>query len=421
MKGENTIMDLITTGRLALQGAFEQFNVPYGHEGIVANLKQWAKNKKHIIDALRKHPNWCEEALAVVMNVTERRGDNVSEAHEAIDRIANYLIWTKNLNVASEIVRDLRPHLLQKNITQECVDAARGLDTPPPVMSSVGMKTSRYIRKLCEAYGVDVDGDADFRTQFARYADSISPYDMVRPYVFSVNPADYALMSYGNSWTSCQSIAPKQMGGRGEYRAGCFSYMNDGSTVVSYTVEKLPNDMSTLCLMPKYCRQLYYLSDDGKMFIQSRSYPAASKETRRDMRRVAHSIISDVCGFANLWDPPKRDGSRFVMQDDENHYPDYISFADSTTLSYASEVKNDVSNGRYNGDIHIGETPLCMKCGKNEVEETCTLYCDSCGDRDEEDEDEEDEGFSIEYENIDATAIAPTIAEWDELIMRGRG
>lgn len=387
----DSTIDTIIRGGLALQKVFACFNIPYGECGIAANIEKWANNKRPIIDTLRKHPHWHEEALAVVMNVTESRGNDEGETLDAIDKITNYLWMMKNLGEPSDIVRNLRSHLLQKNITQECVDAARAMDTPPPVMPSVGMKTSRFIRKLCESYGIDADGDEGFRTRFAKYADSISPYDVVRPFIFSVNPADYALMSYGNSWTSCQSIIPDKTGGRGEYRAGCFSYMNDGSTVMSYTVENLPDDLSKLSLMPKYCRQLYYLSDDGKMFIQSRSYPSVSKETRRDMRRVAHSIISTVYGFDNMWGPPKRDGSRFTAQDDQNHYPDYSSFSDSTTLSYASEVKDSVKEGQYRNIISIGETPMCMLCGEGHVADTGTLYCENCDRGDGCYDDDEDE------------------------------
>lgn len=419
----NTLTDLSIKGGLALHKVFERFNIPYGDWGIAANIAKWANNKRPIIDTLRKHPQWHEEALAVVMNITESRGDDASETLEAIDKITNYLWMMKNLQAPSDIVRDLRPHLLQKNITQECVDAARARATPPPVMPSVGMKTSRFIRKLCESYGIDADGDEGFRTRFARYADSISPYDVVRPFIFSVNPSDYALMSYGNSWTSCQSIIPDETGGHGEYRAGCFSYMNDGATIVSYTVENLPDDLSTLCLMPKYCRQLYYLSDDGKMFIQSRSYPSVSKETRRDMRRVAHSILSTVYGFDNMWGPPKRGGSRFAVQDDQNHYPDYSSFSDSTTLSYASEIKDIVGEGQYHNVIRIGESPMCMLCGEDHVAETSTLYCNHCdGHCDDCDEDDDDGAHWLinEYDEQTPLINIPTdpllLARWNELL-----
>ena len=395
-------MELIDRGKLSLQSAFEKFNVEYGLDGILANLTQWAKNKRPIIDTLRKHPDWNEEALAVVVNITEQRGCDVEEMGNAICGIHDYLYREKNLFETSMFLMSLKPWLLCKTITQDCIDAVKELPVQPPVLPSVGMKCTRFVRKLCESYGVDVDGDVAFRPLFARYADSVSPYEVVRPFIFSVNPADYALMSHGNSWTSCHSIAPRQMGSSGgssgEYKAGCFSYMNDLSTVVSYTVEKLPNDMATLCLMPKYCRQLYYLSSDGKVFIQSRSYPSVSKETRRDMRRVAHSIISTVYGFDNLWGAPKRSGNRIANQTDYYHYADYHHFSDSTTLSFAAEVKSAIADGSYNSSIPIGNTPLCIVCGSEKMAETNTLYCQACDPNDERDDNDNDEDY---YDNND--------------------
>ncbi len=386
-------MSLITNGHALLTSALDTFEVSYRKQGVSANIEKWAKNKLPLIVALRQHPNWNEDALAVVMKVTERRGDDKSAANSAIRRIENYVRYDKSLPELQSTIANLQDHLYTKHITQECVDAAKSLETPSLIQPSVGMKTSRFIRKLCEAHGVDVDGDVRFRTLFASYADTISPYDVVRPYVFSVNPADFALMSNGNSWSSCHGIAPNKMSGgySGEYRAGCFSYMNDGATVVSYTVETLPEDMKTLCLMPKYCRQLYYIADDGKMFIQSRSYPYVSQETRRDMRRVAHSILSTVYGFDNLWGPPKNNGSQYAIQEDARHYPDYRHFREETKLSYTSEVKVALANGEERESIFIGESPDCLLCGGQKMHSSGSLYCYQCDPHDDHDDDNYDE------------------------------
>lgn len=51
----------------------------YTNEGIAANVDVWLSNKSALFNLLRKHPNWDEDAKAIILRNKEYRQVNVSD------------------------------------------------------------------------------------------------------------------------------------------------------------------------------------------------------------------------------------------------------------------------------------------------------------------------------------------------------
>ena len=49
-----------------------KYHKAFGEVGVMANLNAWAQNKAFLLELLRRHPAWNEEAKAIVF--TFRRG-----------------------------------------------------------------------------------------------------------------------------------------------------------------------------------------------------------------------------------------------------------------------------------------------------------------------------------------------------------
>lgn len=61
-----------------------KYHKAFGETGVMANLNEWAKNKAFLLDLLRHHPGWDEDAKAIVFTFDEGRGIE----HDVVDEIA---------------------------------------------------------------------------------------------------------------------------------------------------------------------------------------------------------------------------------------------------------------------------------------------------------------------------------------------
>lgn len=61
-----------------------KYEKSFGETGVMANLNEWAKNKAFLLDLLRHHPGWDEDAKAIVFTFDEGRGIE----HDVVDEIA---------------------------------------------------------------------------------------------------------------------------------------------------------------------------------------------------------------------------------------------------------------------------------------------------------------------------------------------
>ena len=71
----------------------------YSKDGIRRNVEEWLTNKSKLINILRKHPLWNEEAKAVVYLSTEHRMPSFADSKKAFDNLTEscgYNSYTAN-------------------------------------------------------------------------------------------------------------------------------------------------------------------------------------------------------------------------------------------------------------------------------------------------------------------------------------
>lgn len=378
------------TAHNALKSALEYSSLDFSKDGVRANVDKWEKNKKSLLEAFSQHPGWNPDALAIVSSIIETRTTDTRAAVTNLKEMIHLLYEEMDILPATDennksrkmlaALTELSNTLLnEKNITQRGID--RGVNYIPDlfIKPSVGMKSSRLVLKNLEAIGIDLNKRSDLIRPFNDYTNAISPYTMEHPFVLSLNPADYALMSNGNTWSSCHSISGNDDGEpEGQYASGTFSYMVDSSSVVAYTVESLPDDMTRLCLREKFQRQMFMIHPSGKIFVQSRMYPVqnGNDPLYRLFRKEVHDILSTIYGFENQWAKPSKGRANIIAQQDNLHYPDYY-YVDCVRTSFTTDLREEFDSGEFNRSIRVGATPLCVECGDSPLREN-SLRCDGC-------------------------------------------
>lgn len=367
-----------------IANTFDFFETSYEKVGIDANLEAYEENKSFLVNMLRKHPAWNEEAHAIILSVEEQR--DKAEPHELVE-----MFWRMVYMVPDENRMKLTTCMLFENLcTEPTVSnfAAEAINaTFPEIRAAEGQKTSRLINKLMKHLGVNTD-DIEYKHAFAEFADAINPYTVDRPFILSANPGDYISMSYGTSWASCH-IANPDMARSGEtysgcYRLGTLSYMNDPCSVVAYTLEKLPENLSEIATVPKLTRQMFMIDFNRPLILQSRLYPYTHDENRRKSYRAAvQEIVAKVMEVPNLW--VKKNGVYgFTTANPSYHYRDYehSDWHPNTSMLSGTDV-NDIY---YN--MEIGNETYCLETGKAmNGNDSNTFYfdrgdyqCEYCGD-----------------------------------------
>lgn len=290
-----------------------------------------------------------------------------------------------------------------------------------------GQKVSRIIGKFMKYYELDkivderterwvsTDGTVHSRTRdygwngkFAELGDAINPLKIKRWTIISINPIDYLTMSFGNSWSSCQTIdklnercVDSEHNYSGMYCSGTLSYMLDGATVIMYTVDEKYKGRD-FCLEDKMNRCNFHIGEDK--FIQGRLYPDgrnACSETSMSsqFREVFQKVLAECVGEPNLWKVLKGTnhcGTYGRSVNGATNYQDWIHYNDCT-VSFLK--RNGYEENKKS--IVIGHAPICPYCGK---EHTTAEYlaCNNCKAKAEYDDDNIvvcahcDEPFNIE-------------------------
>lgn len=368
-------------GAVAMRGIFQEKDLLFTNRSITNNINKWYQNKNFLMKTLQKHPDWNQEALAIIVEIRQMRDVDLHAAKNSLRGL--FYEANNNMGSYSGVISTLESLyeecFMQKNLTEDAVNTiisyARDTDTELPIHPSIGMKSSRFILKTLQAINIRLEDSQQLNRYFSGYTDAISPLSRDMFLVISVNPGDYLTMSDGNSWTSCQAIGDEDSGC---YQAGTLSYMMDSSTVVAYVVPTIPADMRELCSMPKHWRQLFLLHETGKMFIQSRLYPGSNREMSREIRRSMHSVMSSVHGFTNSWKAPKHGDSRLAYQESDLHYADYHNFSDTIKSSVTVEMFDEYQDGNFDSDVVVGGDPKCVYCGMKTLTRSSSLYCYDC-------------------------------------------
>ena len=61
-----------------------KYEKSFGETGVMTNLNLWAQEKAGLLELLRRHPNWDEDAKAIVFSFDEGRGIQ----RDVVDEIA---------------------------------------------------------------------------------------------------------------------------------------------------------------------------------------------------------------------------------------------------------------------------------------------------------------------------------------------
>lgn len=332
--------------------------------------------------------------------------------------IAEKQTWIKRMNILSEEYRiiggscytlddidkmDKLTHLINKiknRISEQIVDMSEEELKQPLLIDEeifnmiensgleirgirVGQKFNKVIGKILTETGVK-DNWNDYNKEFARLCDAASPTKFTRFTIISANPVDYYRMSFGSSWSSCQTIdklgkyRPSSGGDsyEGMHASGTSSYQGDESSIIMYTVDK-SYEGSDYEMQPKINRCMFHLGEDK--FVMGRVYPQGTdgeEEVYRQWRQIFQQIIAECMGVPNYWKTVKdRDEKRNQIESSGTHYRDYdYEYCNIAGFSYIKPTADTKPSIKY---IKIGSQPICPSCGCSHWEED-SIECSVC-------------------------------------------
>ena len=355
-----------------LQQAFYEvmykYEKSFSEKGVLENLNAWQKEKAPLIELLRRHPNWNEQALAIVFDYAEGRGidpDVVDEVCYTLTDLANQIIPAERQSdfkaALTAAVSEYSRTPSEDNL--EVIRARGG------IKCATGQKSSRIIGKLCKQF--HVDGHTRYNSVFAQLADALNPMQMQKTAVLSVHPCDFLEMSNKDStWISCHRLSG------GGYQAGCLSYMTDGVSMIFFTVDE--DVKSDFHKAPRRNRQMFFYGNH--MLLQSRLYPDNNNELTEQYRCLVQNAIACCLGVPDLWTLKiKRDeiDNCYETVRGSLQYPDY------SYQGNLSVLKDTVPTGK----LQIGRPPLCVCCGdpyngRGDLKCKCeeVVVCQDCGE-----------------------------------------
>jgi hypothetical protein len=302
-----------------LQQAFYEvmykYEKSFSEKGVMTNLMVWQKEKTPLIELLRRHPNWNQQALALVFDNAEGRGidpDVVDEGCYTLTDLANEIIPTERQgDFKAALTAAVSEYSRTPSEDNLALIRARG-----GIKCDVGQKSSRIVGRLCKKFHVDEHNR--YNSVFAQLADALTPLQMQKTAVLSVHPCDFLEMSNkDNTWSSCHRL------NGGGYEAGCLSYMTDSVSMVFFTVDE--DIKSDFYKALRRTRQMFFYSDG--MLFQSRLYPQDSgNELMEQYRALVQKAIARCLGVPDLWTfKVKREdlNNCYETVKGSGQYPDY--------------------------------------------------------------------------------------------------
>lgn len=356
----------------------------YTKQGVEANVKEWLDKKAQLIRLLRNHPNWVEEAKAVVLTFKEQRNLSLDTYRSATRDFVlmlrcssdkNYLTGDYNLlNAVHE-----GGCFFANKVTEDCYNYVvnRYPEEAKAIGIKVGQKMSRFMNKVYAYYGVDKH--PLYNKLFAALSDSLNPLSVERTAVLSVNYPDFLLMSNGNSWSNCHTIVPRD-NYQGQHKAGCLSYATDSVTMLFYTIEN-PN-FNRPYEEKKVTRQVFFYKDG--LLVQERLYPKThDRDDVSDVnspvfqyRQIVQDIIAKCENDNSGWEEVSSESFRITANSNTYMYHDWSNY-----WRFNSKL---VDKGSV-ASIKVGGNSYCLKCGKQKTtedrsrdEEATSLYCYDC-------------------------------------------
>lgn len=389
-----------------MKNLLDEYDYEYTDRALNKIIDTWANNKKDLIAAFKKHPNYLEGKFMIVFSHDFER---VTDRY-ALERFKSWVIdgdvvdYVKEKNFIPESMKketSLNGQKYPTNIFEflikipaynsqyidgELADELNKIC--PEIHAHDGQKTSRVINKLLAYIGISKH--PEYNREFAKYADALNPLKITRHTILSVNPLDYLTMSFGNSWASCHTIDKQNKRGmpnsyQGMYSSGTISYMLDSPSMVFYTVDA-SYDGNDFWNEPKINRQMYHWGEDK--LIQGRLYPQdndGSSTGYTAFRAIVQNIMSEIFDFPNFWTVSKgtSEAGKYI-ESEGTHYRDYDNF-ENCTLSRPKGNDNE-------NCITVGHAPICIECGyEHDCEDNIScchhgVKCAACGEYVDEDD-----------------------------------
>lgn len=373
-----------------------KYEKSFGETGVMTNLNLWAQEKAGLLELLRRHPNWDEDAKAIVFSFDEGRGiqrDVVDEIAFTMEDLAAEQINEEQRLEDFRIALRAAVNEYSSTLSEQTLEIIR---TRGGIKCAEGQKTSRIIGKLCRSFGVD--GHERYNAVFAQLSDSLNPLQMLKTALLSLHPCDFLEMSNkDNTWTSCHNLES------GSYQAGALSYMTDDVSMIFFTVD--PEVKDHYYRAPRRSRQMFFYKD--QTLFQSRLYPSDLSEQMDLYRSIVQKAIATCLGVPNRWVlKKKREDVNECCTSGEGsrQYPDYNYYGNLSMLKTAAAPSHFVIGGPsfcvccgqayHSGHLkcRCEDTVVCMDCGNTVpkqnaryVEGTyhchaCLHICGSCGE-----------------------------------------
>lgn len=272
-------------------------------------------------------------------------------------------------------------------------------DFPEP---SKGMKTSKYIGKVCKFVGIDTIVDMQTRTwttddgeqherevdegynkRFAEFADAINPNNKKEKLYISLNPIDFWTASFGNGWGSCYHIdvhnTRRSVSNRysGSYCAGTSGYMMDKPSFVVY----IEGDCDEWGSYTKKYRCMFAYGEE-KLF-QSKVYPNSRDGYQEQFRAIIQDLIAELEGRESKWLLKRSSLYKYYRWGEENShalgYDDYYHQNESN-VSLLKDNNENINDNK----IVIGSHPISITNGKplssnGSIESYIATECEHCG------------------------------------------
>ena len=323
-------------------------------------------NGKNKEDYLNEYKHFCslrdayEDSTEVFIECGVAYDKKLMRNRETVSNVITVLCSTSN--VGQFINSAIEDYLLRHH---------------PEAKIKAGQKYSRAINKLLSSVGVDKL--PNYNKEYAKFSDGINPLKVKRHTVISVHPIDYYTMSFGNSWSSCQTIDKCNDRGidsgnswHGCSSSGTESYMLDGTSCIFYTIDGEYNG-DTLELEDKINRCMFHYYDS--QLIQGRVYPQSNdkgaNDLYKDIREIAQKVFADMLEVPNYWSNDKGTQACYnVSESWGTHYRDYYNFDNCNV----STLKDDKTSHK---TIKIGHYPICPDCGEEHDRED-NIVCRYC-------------------------------------------
>lgn len=219
-----------------------------------------------------------------------------------------------------------------------------------------GMKTSRAFNRMCACF--NIDKAPAYNRLFAQYADMVSGLKRKLKFYISLNPLDYLTMSFGNSWSSCQTIDKKNKRNmpnsyQGMHCGGVLSYMLDATSIITYVHNHVTEDHEE----GKIYRNMFHYYDG--LLIQGRVYPQGNDgatDLYKIFRRFMQIEMSKLLKTPDDWYRKNISPDRHIYSHGP-HYRDYEHF-DDCNVTYPRGIA-----GAANVVMNVGHARICPVCG----------------------------------------------------------